>query len=53
MNISQYACAVHAIGYAMPAFRSLIAINIGMFCSALKNGGTQAQKATWLPRVAA
>src|SRR3546814_11894288 len=36
----------------MPAFRSIISINIGMFASALKNGGTEAQKAEWLPRVA-
>jgi acyl-CoA dehydrogenase len=53
MNISQYARTINAISYAMPAFRSIISINIGMFCSALKNGGTQAQKAEWLPRVAA
>lgn len=53
MNISQYARTVHAISYAMPAFRSIISINIGMFCSALKNGGTDAQKAKWLPRIAA
>src|SRR5262245_22953162 len=53
MNISQYARTVNALSYAMPAFRSLISINIGMFCSALKNGGTEAQKAEWLPRVAA
>ena len=37
----------------MPAFRSIISINIGMVCSALKNGGTDAQKAEWLPRLAA
>jgi len=53
MNISQYARTVNALSYAMPAFRSLISINIGMFCSALKNGGTDAQKAEWLPRLAA
>ncbi|ETR76380.1 acyl-CoA dehydrogenase [Afipia sp. P52-10] len=53
MNITQYARTVHTISYAMPAFRSIISINIGMFCSALKNGGTDAQKATWFPRVAA
>lgn len=53
MNITQYARTVHAISYAMPAFRSIISINIGMFCSALKNGGTDAQKAKWLPRIAA
>ncbi|BAV63693.1 acyl-CoA dehydrogenase family protein [Sphingobium cloacae] len=53
MNVSQYARTIHAISYAMPAFRSIVSINIGMFCSALKNGGTAAQKAEWLPRVAA
>jgi acyl-CoA dehydrogenase len=53
LNISQYARTVHAISYAMPAFRSTISINIGMVCSALKNGGTPAQQAEWLPRLAA
>lgn len=53
MNMTQYARTVNAISYAMPAFRSTISINIGMFCSALKNGGTDEQKAQWLPKVAA
>ena len=53
MNISQYARTVHALSYAMPAFRSIVSINIGMVCSAFKNGGTEAQKAEWLPRLAA
>jgi acyl-CoA dehydrogenase len=53
MNVSQYARTIHAVSYAMPAFRSIISINIGMVCSALKNGGTDAQKAQWLPRLAA
>ena len=53
MNITQYARTIHVLSYAMPAFRSIISINIGMVCSALKNGGTQAQKAEWLPRLAA
>lgn len=53
MNVSQYVRTIHTLSYAMPAFRSIISINIGMFCSALKNGGTDAQKAEWLPRVAA
>ena len=52
MSISQYIRTIHIIAYAMPAFRSIISINIGMFASALKNGGTDAQKAEWLPRVA-
>ncbi|SCW47057.1 acyl-CoA dehydrogenase [Sphingobium faniae] len=53
LSISQYARTVHTLSYAMPAFRSLVSINIGMFCSAIKNGGTDAQKAEWLPRIAA
>ncbi len=53
MNITQYARTIHALSYAMPAFRSIISINIGMVCSALKNGGTAEQKAEWLPRLAA
>ncbi|WEK44782.1 MAG: acyl-CoA dehydrogenase family protein [Candidatus Sphingomonas colombiensis] len=52
MNVSQYVRTIYTLSYAMPAFRSIISINIGMFCSALKNGGTDAQKAAWLPRVA-
>lgn len=53
MNVAQYAQTIKTLAYAMPAFRSIISINIGMVCSALKNGGTQAQKAEWLPRLAA
>ena len=53
MNTTQYARTIHVLSYAMPAFRSIISINIGMVCSALKNGGTEAQKAEWLPRLAA
>ena len=53
MNVSQYARTINTLGYAMPAFRSVITINTGMFCSAIKNGGTPDQKAEWLPRVAA
>ena len=53
MTISQYARTIQVLSYAMPAFRSIISINIGMVCSALKNGGTPAQKAEWLPRLAA
>ena len=53
MNIAQYARTIHALGYAAPAFRSILSINIGMVASALKNGGTEAQRAEWLPRLAA
>ena len=41
------------MGYAAPAFRSIFSINVGMFNSAIKNGGTEAQKAEWWPRIAA
>lgn len=53
MNISQYARTINVLSYAMPAYRSIISINIGMVCSALKNGGTPAQQTEWLPRLAA
>ncbi len=53
MNTRQYVRTVKALAYAMPAFRSIISINIGMFSSALKNGGTDAQRAHWLPRICA
>ena len=53
MNISQYCHTIRELSYAMPCFRSITSINIGMVCSALKNGGTEAQKAEWLPRLAA
>ncbi len=52
MNTRQYAQAVHAMAWAMPAFRTLVSINVGMVCSAFRNGGTDAQKSEWLPRLA-
>ena len=53
MNISQYTRTIRELSYAMPCYRSITSINIGMVCSALKNGGTAEQKAEWLPRLAA
>ena len=53
MNIAQYAETIRTLGYAAPAFRSILSINIGMVASALKNGGTDAQRSQWLPRLAA
>jgi acyl-CoA dehydrogenase len=53
MSILQYTRTIRELSYAMPCFRSITSINIGMVCSALKNGGTEAQKAEWLPRLAA
>ena len=53
LNISQYARTIKTIAYAAPAYRSIFSINVGMFNSAIKNGGTEAQKAEWWPRIAA
>ena len=53
LNISQYARTVKCMSYAAPAFRSIFSINVGMFNSAIKNGGTDEQKAQWWPRIAA
>lgn len=53
MNIQQYIHTIRELSYAMPCYRSITSINVGMICSAFKNGGTQAQKDEWLPRLAA
>ncbi|RDV06554.1 acyl-CoA dehydrogenase [Sphingorhabdus pulchriflava] len=52
MNISQYTRTIRELSYAMPCYRSITSINIGMVCSALMKGGTAEQKAEWLPRLA-
>lgn len=53
MSVFQYTRTIRELSYAMPCFRSIVSINLGMVCSALKNGGTEAQRAEWLPRLAA
>jgi len=53
MNISQYVETIRILSYALPAYRSITSINIGMVCSALMKSGTAEQKAHWLPRLAA
>ena len=53
MNVSQYVETIRRLAYAAPAYRSAISIGVGMVASALKTGGTEAQKALWLPRLAA
>ena len=53
LNTTQYAKVVKTMAYAAPAYRSIFSINVGMFNSAIKNGGTDAQKAEWWPRIAA
>lgn len=53
MNISQYVETIRVLSYALPAYRSITSINLGMVCSAIKNSGTEDQKREWLPRLAA
>ncbi len=53
MNISQYCRTIRELSYAMPCYRSITSINVGMVCSAILKGGTAEQKAHWLPRLAA
>ena len=45
LSTSQYARVVKTMAYAAPAYRSIFSINVGMFNSAIRNGGTEAQKA--------
>jgi len=51
LNTWQYARVVNIMSYAAPAFRSIFSINVGMFASALKNGGTEAQRQEWYPKL--
>ena len=53
MNVSQYIETIRQLSYAMPAFRSIISINVGMTCSAIIKSGTDEQRAHWLPRLVA
>lgn len=53
MSIQQYIRTVREFSYAIACFRSATPINVGMVCSAVKNGGTDAQRSEWLPRLAA
>ena len=41
LNTEQYARTVYTMAYAAPAYRSIFSINVGMFNSAIKNGGFQ------------
>ncbi len=53
MNIPQYVETIRVMSYALPAYRSITSINLGMVCSAIKNGGTEEQRQHFLPRLAA
>lgn len=51
-NVTQYVKFVAELSWALPAYRSLISMNIGMTGSAIANTGTLEQKQYWLPRMA-
>ena len=51
-NIAQYTDFIQELSWALPAFRSLISMNVGMTSSAMAGSGTQAQKNYWLPKLA-
>ncbi len=53
MNVSQCMATVKEVCWAAPAYRSIMGINTGMFASALLKSGTEAQRQTWLPAIAA
>ena len=53
MNVSQYVETIRVLSYALPAYRSITSINLGMVCSAILKSGTEEQRAHWLPRLAA
>ena len=51
-NTHQYIAFIQELSWALPAFRSIISMNVGMTGSAIVNSGTEAQKAQWLPKLA-
>ena len=53
MNVCQYVETIRELSYAMPCFKTILSINIGMTGSAIAKSGTEAQKTHWLPRLAA
>jgi acyl-CoA dehydrogenase len=52
MNVSQYVETIRQLSYAMPCYRSITSINVGMTCSAIMKSGTAEQKTQWLPKLA-
>ena len=50
-NVSQYMKFVEVLSWALPAFRSIVSMNIGMTTAGILNAGTDDQKRDWLPRL--
>jgi acyl-CoA dehydrogenase len=53
LSIAEYIEVILELSWAAPAFRSAMSIGTGIVATALKEDGTEAQKAEWLPRLAA
>jgi acyl-CoA dehydrogenase len=53
LSIAEYVEVILELSWAMPAFRSIMAINTGIITTAITKDGNEAQKAEWLPRIAA
>ena len=51
-NVSQYVKFIQELSWALPAFRSILSMNVGMTASALVSSGTNIQKNYWLPKLA-
>ena len=51
-NTTQYIAFIQELSWALPAFRSIISMNVGMTGSAIVKSGTDEQKAQWLPKLA-
>ena len=51
-NVSQYVCFIEEISWALPAYRSIISMNVGMNAFSIMSAGTDAQKEQWLPKLA-
>ncbi len=52
LSIGEYIETMMEVAWAAPAFRSVLSINTGMLATALKVGGTEAQRAEWFPKLA-
>ena len=52
LNASQYIDAITELSWAAPAYRAVISVGNGIFCSAVLNSGTDPQKERWLSAVA-
>ena len=51
-NVSQYVRFIEEISWALPAYRSIISMNVGMNAFSIMSAGTDAQKEYWLPKLA-